>query len=140
MGIALDELKRAAAIRAVAQLEDGMIVGLGSRTTAAFAIAEIGRLVRAGLRIVGVPTSEKTAEQARALGIPLSTLGEHTDIDLTIDGADEVELQTLNLVKGGGGNLLPENIVASASRRLVMVVDQNKLVDQLGIRVPVEVA
>ena len=138
----VDELKKAAASWAVAQLKDGMIVGLGSRSTARFAVAEIGRLVKDGLRIVGIPTSENTAEQARDLGIPLSTLGEHPEIDVTIDGADEVELRTLNLIKGGGGNLLREKIVATASKRLVIVVDQGKLVDRLGSRakVPVEVA
>jgi ribose 5-phosphate isomerase A len=137
-----DELKRAAANWAVAQLTDGMTVGLGSRSTASFAVAEIGRRVEAGLRVVGIPTSENTAEQARSLGIPLSTLGEHPEIDVTIDGADEVELRTLNLIKGGGGNLLREKIVAAASRRLVIVIDQSKLVDRLGsrARVPVEVA
>src|ERR1700730_1013829 len=120
MSTAVDELKRAAANRAVAQLKDGMIVGLGSRTTAAFAVAEIGRLVKAGLRVVGVPTSEETAGQGPTLGIPLWSLAEHPEIDLTIDGADEVELQTLSLIKGGGGNLLREKIVATASRRLVI--------------------
>jgi ribose 5-phosphate isomerase A len=119
-----------------------MTVGLGSRSTASFAVAEIGRRVEAGLRVVGIPTSENTAEQARSLGIPLSTLGEHPEVDVTIDGADEVELRTLNLIKGGGGNLLREKIVAAASRRLVIVIDQSKLVDRLGsrARVPVEVA
>jgi ribose 5-phosphate isomerase A len=139
---AVDELKKAAANWAAAQLKDGMVVGLGSRSTASFAVAEIGRLVRAGLRIVGIPTSENTAEQARSLDIPLSTLGEHPEIDVTIDGADEVEVRTLNLIKGGGGNLLREKIVAASSKRLVIVVDQGKLVDRLGSRakVPVEVA
>ena len=142
MSSEVDELKRAAANWAVAQLKDGMIVGLGSRSTASFAVSEIGRLMKRGLRIVGIPTSENTAEQARSLGIPLSTLGEHPAIDVTIDGADEVELHTLNLIKGGGGNLLREKIVATASKRLVIVVDQGKLVDRLGTRasVPVEVA
>jgi ribose 5-phosphate isomerase A len=142
MDSAVDELKRAAANWAVAQLKGGMIVGLGSRSTAKFAVSEIGRLVKAGLHIVGIPTSENTAEQARSLGIPLSPLGEHPEIDVTIDGADEVELRTLNLIKGGGGNLLREKIVATASKRLVIVIDQSKLVDRLGSHapVPVEVA
>lgn len=124
------------------QLKDGMVVGLGSRSTASFAVSEIGRLVKTGLRIVGIPTSENTAEQALSLGIPLSTLAEHPEIDVTIDGADEVELRRLNLIKGGGGNLLREKIVATASKRLVVVVDHGKLVDRLGSRakVPVEVA
>ncbi len=135
------EFKRAAAAWAVEQLVDGMVVGLGSRSTAAFAFSAIGERVRMGLRIVGIPTSESTAEQARCLGIPLSTLDEYPQIDVTIDGADEVELGTLNLIKGGGGNLLREKIVATASKRLVIVVDQGKLVERLGARtnVPVEV-
>ncbi len=137
-----DELKQAAATRAVEQLADGMVVGLGSGSTASFAISAIGERIRAGLRIVGIPTSESTAEKGRSLGIPLSTLDEYTRIDITIDGADEVELGTLNLIKGGGGNLLREKIVATASKRLVIVVDQSKLVERLGTRVsvPVEVA
>lgn len=140
--VAVDELKKAAANWAADQLKDGMVVGLGSRSTASFAVYEIGRLVKTGLRIVGIPTSENTAEQALSLGIPLSTLAEHPEIDVTIDGADEVELRTLNLIKGGGGNLLREKIVATASKRLVIVVDHGKLVDRLGSRakVPVEVA
>jgi ribose 5-phosphate isomerase A len=140
--VAVDELKKAAASWAADQLKNGMVVGLGSRSTASFAVSEIGRLVKTGLRIVGIPTSENTAEQALSLGIPLSTLAEHPEIDVTIDGADEVELRTLNLIKGGGGNLLREKIVATASKRLVVVVDHGKLVDRLGSRakVPVEVA
>jgi len=139
---AADELKRSAATWATEQLKDGMVVGLGSRSTASFAVSAIGQLVKAGLRVVGVPTSEKTATQARSLGIPLATLGECPEIDVTIDGADEVELRTLNLIKGGGGNLLREKIVASASKRLIIVVDQSKLVSRLGshVSVPVECA
>jgi ribose 5-phosphate isomerase A len=111
---AVGEFKKAAANWAVAQLKDGMIVGLGSRSPASFAVAEIGRRVSLGLRVVGVPTSKNTARQARGLGIPLSTLGAHPEIDVTIDGANEVE--SLNLIKGGGGNLLREKIVATAER------------------------
>jgi ribose 5-phosphate isomerase A len=135
-------LKQAAASQAAAQLQDGMIVGLGSGSTANLAVAAIGQRVKQGLRIVGIPTSEQTADQARALGIPLSTLGEYPRIDVTIDGADEVELGTLNLIKGGGGNQLREKIVATASARLVIVVDDTKVVPQLGThaKVPVEVA
>lgn len=139
---AIDELKKAAADWAAQQLKDGTIVGLGSGSTAAFAVSAIGLRVKDGLRIIGIPTSEKTAGQARDLGIPLSTLGEYPEVDVTIDGADEVELQTLNLIKGGGGNLLREKIIAAASKRLVIVVDRGKLVDRLGSHstVPVEVA
>ena len=88
--------------------------------------------VAAGLQIVGIPTSERTAAQARRLGIPLASFAEYQKLDLTIDGADEVELGTLNLIKGLGGALLREKIVAAASRRLVIVVDQEKLVERLG--------
>lgn len=138
----LDKLKQAAAASAATQLQNGMIVGLGSGSTATLAVAAIGLRVQQGLQIIGIPTSEKTAEQAQRLGIPLSTLGEHSQIDVTIDGADEVELGTLNLIKGGGGNQLREKIVASASSRLLIVVDDTKVVPQLGTRakVPVEVA
>lgn len=137
-----DNLKAAAATHAVAQLKDGAIVGLGSGTTAKLAVDAIGRRVKEGLRIVGIPTSEKTADQARSLGIPLSTLGEYPRIDVTIDGADEVELGTLDLIKGGGGNHLREKIVAVASSRLVIIVDKTKVVPKLGthFKVPVEVA
>lgn len=137
-----DELKRMAATWAAEQLRDGMIVGLGSGSTSRLAVFAIGQLVKRGLRIVGVPTSETIADQARDWGIPLSDLGEHPEIDVTIDGADEVELPTLNLIKGGGGNLLREKIVATASKRLVIAVDDSKLSDRLGSRfkVPVEVA
>jgi ribose 5-phosphate isomerase A len=134
-------LKEAAANVAAAQLQSGMIVGLGSGTTAKLLVAAIGRRVKEGLRIVGIPTSEQTAEQARALGIPLSTLADHSQIDVTIDGADEVQLGTLHLIKGGGGNQLREKIVATASSRLTIIVDETKLVRQLGshAKVPVEV-
>jgi ribose 5-phosphate isomerase A len=137
----VDELKRAAAESAVTQVKDGMVVGLGSGSTAALAVSALGRRVREGLRIAGIPTSERTAAQARALDIPLTTLGEHSQIDLTIDGADEAEAGSLNLIKGHGGALLREKIVASASQRLVIVADESKLVDRLGQRqsVPVEV-
>jgi ribose 5-phosphate isomerase A len=138
---ALNRLKEAAAESAVTQVKDGMIVGLGSGSTAALAVNAIGKRVREGLRIIGIPTSEQTAEQARGLGIPLSNLGEHAQIDLTIDGADEVEAGTLDLIKGRGGALLREKIVVSATARLVIIVDETKLVDRLGIHdaVPVEI-
>jgi ribose 5-phosphate isomerase A len=139
---AQDRLKEAAADRAAADLKDGLIVGLGSGSTARFAVEAIGRRVKEGLRLIGIPTSEETAHLARGLGIPLSTLGDYSRIDVTIDGADEVELNTLDLIKGGGGNHLREKIVATASSRLVIIVDESKLVHQLGThaKVPVEVA
>jgi ribose 5-phosphate isomerase A len=138
---ALRSFKVAAAEAALAELRDGMIVGLGTGSTAALMVDALGPRVRGGLRITGIPTSERTAEQARGLGIPLSTLAEHSGIDVTIDGADEVEVGALNLTKGLGGALLREKIVASASARLIIIVDEGKLVDRLGSRsvVPVEV-
>jgi len=137
----MDQFKKAAAEAAVTHVTDGMIVGLGTGSTATFAIEALGKLVRNGLRVHGIPTSEQTARQASSLGIPLTTLAEHLDVDITIDGADEVELGTLNLIKGHGGALLREKIVASASARLLIIVDESKLVDRLGSRfaVPVEV-
>ena len=137
-----DALKRAAALRAVAEVEDGMVVGLGTGSTAAFVVEELAARVARGLRIAGIPTSERTAAMAKRLGIPIAGFAEHQRLDLTIDGADEVERKTLHLIKGLGGALLREKIVAAASRRLVIVVDREKLVDRLGERspVPVEVA
>jgi ribose 5-phosphate isomerase A len=134
-----DALKRAAAEAAVDLVEDGMIVGLGTGSTAAFAVEALARRHRQGLSFVGIPTSERTAAQARAAGIPLSSFAQHRQIDLTIDGADEVERGTLNLIKGLGGALLREKIVANASRRLAIVVDGAKLVDRLGTHAPVPV-
>jgi ribose 5-phosphate isomerase A len=132
-------LKRAAAEAAVELVQDGMVVGLGTGSTAAFAVDALARRHRQGLRFVGIPTSERTAEQAKALGIPITSFAEHQWIDLTIDGADEVECGTLNLIKGLGGALLREKIVAAASRGLAIIVDGTKLVDRLGTRVPVPV-
>jgi ribose 5-phosphate isomerase A len=134
-----DELKKQAALRAVEFVEDGMVVGLGTGSTAYFVVEGLGVRVKEGLKITGIPTSERTATQARSLGIPLATFAEHQRIDLTIDGADEVERRSLNLIKGLGGALLREKIVAAASQRLVIVVDHEKLVDQLGDHTPVPV-
>src|SRR2546430_16579783 len=130
--MARDELKRAAARRAIEEVEDGMVVGLGTGSTAAFVVEGLAARVAAGLRVVGIPTSERTAAQARRLGIPIATFAEHQRPELTIDGADEVQLGTLDLIKGLGGALLREKIVAAASERLVIVVDQEKLVEPLG--------
>ena len=134
-----DALKRAAAEAAVELVEDGMVVGLGTGSTAAFAVEALARRQAKGLRFVGIPTSQRTAAQAKAAGIPLTSFAEHRRIDLTIDGADEVERGTLNLIKGLGGALLREKIVAAASRRLAIIVDGDKLVDRLGTRAPVPV-
>jgi ribose 5-phosphate isomerase A len=134
--------KQAVAEVAVKIVQDGMVLGLGSGTTAAMYVAELGRRVgRERLRVVGIPTSESTAAQARRLGIPLTTFAKHGVIDLTIDGADEVEIGSLSLIKGHGGALLREKIVATASKRIVIVADTTKIGERLGSResVPVEV-
>ncbi len=123
--------KRQAAERAVALVRPGMRLGLGSGSTARHFVDLIGAAVRNGLTIVGVPTSEATARQARELGIPLTTLDETPELDLTVDGADEID-GALRLIKGGGGALLREKIVAAASRRMVVVADASKRVTRLG--------
>jgi len=136
---ALDQEKQAAARAAAELVEPGSIVGLGSGSTATYAIRFLGQRVRESLRIVGIPTSQKTKQLAEQLGIPLSTLDEHPQIDIDIDGADEIDPQ-LNLIKGGGGALLREKIIASASRRFIVVGDSSKQVAHLGkFPLPVEV-
>jgi ribose 5-phosphate isomerase A len=137
-----EQLKMAAARSAVGLVTDDLVVGLGTGSTAALAIRCLGERVREGLRIVGVPTSERSAAQARALGIRTVDLGDVPGVDLTIDGADDVEEGSLNLIKGLGGALLREKIVACASKRLVIIVHGAKLVPRLlGPRavVPIEV-
>lgn len=137
-----DALKRLAAEQAVTLIQSGMVVGLGVGSTAIFAIRRIAELLASGeLRdIVGVPCALRVEEEAQRLGIPLTTLEEHSQVDLTIDGADEVDPQ-LNLIKGGGAALLREKIVAQSSRREVIVVDEAKLSPVLGTQwaIPVEV-
>jgi ribose 5-phosphate isomerase A len=137
---AQDDAKRRAAVAAVARIESGMVVGLGSGSTSALAVEELGRRIASGeLRdIVGIPTSAATQRQATSLGIPLTSLEQHPVVDLTVDGADEVDPDG-NLIKGLGGALLREKIVATASRRLVIMVDPSKLVPRLGTRAPVPV-
>lgn len=115
------------------------MLGLGSGSTAAFALEALAARIARGLRVAGIPTSEKAAERARRLGVPLTSFAEHRRIDLTIDGADQIERGTLNLVKGLGGALLREKIVASASRRMIVVADETKLVERLGARTPLPV-
>lgn len=136
-----DEQKRAAAEAAAALVQSGMVVGLGTGSTAAFAIDALIRRVRQGLDIVAIPSSERSAAQAREGGIRLVDFSEHRRIDLTIDGADEILPGPLHLVKGHGGALLREKIVAAASDRLVIMADDSKLVDRLGAKmsVPIEV-
>ena len=142
MSLDRDHLKRAAAERAIDFVESGMVLGLGTGSTASFVIEQLAARIASGLAVVAIPTSEHTADLARRLGIPLTTFAEHRRIDLAIDGADEVQRTTLDLIKGGGGALLREKIVAAASARFIVVVDQEKLVDRLGehISLPVEVA
>jgi ribose 5-phosphate isomerase A len=133
-----DDWKRAAAEAAVAEVADGMLVGLGTGTTAAFAIECLGRRVRDGLAFRAVATSERTAERARTAGIPLVDLTEIAEIDLCIDGVDEVD-PGLRAIKGAGGAMLREKIVASAARRMIAIADQSKAVLKLGaMPVPIE--
>lgn len=133
-------LKQIAAVRAVDLVSDGMVLGLGTGSTTAYAIDELGARLADGrlCDIVGVPTSEATAQRARGLGIPLTTLVEQPVLDLVIDGADEVDPH-LDLIKGLGGALLREKIVAVAARRLITIVDESKLVARLGMRGPLPV-
>lgn len=137
-----NEWKKVAAESAARLVEDGMVVGLGSGSTAEFFVEALARrLSSERLRISAIPTSERTAALARELKIPLTNFAVHTRIDLTIDGADEVELGTLSLIKGHGGALLREKIVAAASERMVVVADETKISEKLGTlaSVPVEI-
>lgn len=137
-----DELKQEAAFRAVEFVTSNMVIGLGSGSTASFAVHRIAARMEAGEleNIVGIPSSTKTATLAQELGIPLTGFDEQQQIDINIDGADEVD-PNLNLIKGGGGALLREKVVAQASRRNVIIVDDSKLSAQLGTNwaVPIEV-
>ncbi|MDZ4803956.1 MAG: ribose-5-phosphate isomerase RpiA [Candidatus Eisenbacteria bacterium] len=133
-----DLLKRQAATLAIESVLDGMIVGLGTGSTASWAVRLLGERVAKGLTIQGVPTSEATARLAREVGIPLVDFESIWGIDLTLDGADEVD-SDLNMVKGGGGALLREKIVATASKELIIMVDPAKLVPRLGEHFPLPV-
>ncbi|MBI3993252.1 MAG: ribose-5-phosphate isomerase RpiA [Candidatus Lambdaproteobacteria bacterium] len=135
----LDHEKKLAGEAAAELVEDGMTVGLGTGSTAAYAVRRLGERVRAGLHVRGLPTSTHTEALAREVGIPLVDFAEVTRLDLTLDGADEID-PDLNLIKGGGGALFREKIVAAASRRLIIFADHTKLVPQLGaFPLPVEV-
>jgi len=135
----MDDLKRQAAARALEQVRDGMKLGLGTGSTAKHFVELLGMRVRDGLNVVGVPTSEATRADAVRCGVPLTTLDEVDRLDLTVDGADEID-PALNLIKGGGGALLREKIVASASDRMIVIADDTKWVDMLGrFPLPVEV-
>src|SRR5215469_4489543 len=135
----LDQEKQLAAGAAVQLVEQGSIVGLGSGSTATYALECLAERVRGGLKIQGIPTSQKIKQLAEQMHIPLTTLEQHPQVDIDIDGADEIDPQ-LNLIKGGGGALLREKIIASASRRFVVVAQSTKQVARLGkFPLPVEV-
>ncbi|MEM7115907.1 MAG: ribose-5-phosphate isomerase RpiA [Chloroflexota bacterium] len=138
--MALEELKKQAAEKAVELIESGMVVGLGTGSTAVYAVRAIGRLLQDGAltNIIAIPTSEATAALARECQIPLTTLQEQPVIDLTIDGADEIT-PNLDLTKGLGGALLREKIVAAASKQNIIIADHTKRVDRLGTRSPIPV-
>ena len=132
-------LKIEAARVALTHVEDGMRLGIGTGSTAEEFVRLLAERVAAGLNVIGVPTSERTAALCRELGVPLATLDELPELDLTIDGADEVDAQ-LTLIKGGGGALLREKIVAAASARMIVIADESKVVDVLGrFPLPIEV-
>ena len=134
-----DSWKQLAGTTAAKLVEDGMILGLGSGSTAAYFIYALAQRIAAGLRIGGaVPASEASAQLAGNLNIPLTNLDTHPELDLAIDGADEIDSQ-LRLIKGGGGALLREKIVASAARRFIIIADATKQVTQLGLKMPVPV-
>ena len=137
-----DELKQKAAMIAVGFVEPGMVVGLGTGSTTQFALEALGERIRSGgLRdVVGIPSSLRTEKAARELGIPLTDFETHPLIDVTIDGADEVDPE-LNLIKGGGGALLREKVLAQATRHNIIIVDESKLAPRLGTKwaLPVEV-
>jgi ribose 5-phosphate isomerase A len=135
-----EEAKKRVALEAVKHVKDGFVVGLGSGSTAAFAIQELGKMIKQkDLHIMGVPSSSQAKILAVNSGIPLTTLDEHPVLDLAIDGADEVD-KNLDMIKGGGGALTREKIVASSAKKVVIVADESKLVEKLGkFKLPIEV-
>ena len=134
----MDDLKKQASIAALEAIKDGMIVGLGTGSTATHFIRELGVRVQAGLRVHGIPTSEESRKLAAEVGIPLTTLREHPIIDVTVDGADEVS-DGLDLMKGLGGALVREKVVAHASKKVIIVVDETKLTGRLGVKAPIPI-
>jgi ribose 5-phosphate isomerase A len=137
--VTMDELKRRAAVGALEHVCDGMKLGLGTGSTARHFVELLGERVRAGLNVIGVPTSEATRVCAQRCGVPLTSLDDVDRLDLTVDGADEID-PVLNLIKGGGGALLREKIVAAASDRMIVIADDSKWVKALGgFPLPVEV-
>ena len=131
-------MKRKAADAALTYVKPGMVLGLGTGSTARFFLEGVARLVREGVDLKGVPTSFATADAAKELGIPLTSLEERPSVDLCVDGADEVDPK-LDLIKGLGGALFREKIVAAASKRFIVIVDSSKLVPRLGTKAPVPV-
>lgn len=137
--MSMDDLKRQAAARALEQVRDGMKLGLGTGSTAKHFVELLGERVRGGLKVIGVPTSEATRADADRCGVPLTTLDHVDRLDLTVDGADEID-PNLELIKGGGGALLREKIVAAASDRMIVIADETKWVQTLGrFPLPIEV-
>jgi ribose 5-phosphate isomerase A len=135
-----EQLKKIAAEKATEEVQNGMVVGLGTGSTVYYALLKLGKMVRDGLNIIGIPTSDGTEKIAVEQNIPLSTLAAHPTIELTIDGADEVDAH-LNLIKGGGAALVREKIIANASKRILIVVDESKVSRVLGttFALPVEI-
>ncbi len=134
-----DDLKKRVAYEAINYIKDGMVVGLGTGSTMYYAIQSLGERIKEGLNIKGIPTSEKTAEWARSNNIPLTDFSEVNHLDLVIDGADEVD-ENFQLIKGGGGALLREKIVANATDQFIVIIDESKYVQTLGkFKLPVEV-
>ena len=133
-----EELKKLAGEKAVDHIEDGMIIGLGTGSTVEYTLRKLGELVKKGLKIKGIPTSVHTQRIAEKEKIPLTTLEENPVIDVTIDGADEVD-SDLNLIKGGGGALVREKIIAFNSKKVIIVIDDSKVVKALGIDFPLPV-
>lgn len=134
----MEELKRMAAYEAVKRVRDGMVVGLGTGSTTRYAIEKIGEMVREGMEIIGIATSKQTEEIASRAGIKIADINDYEEIDITIDGADQVD-KDLNLIKGRGGALLREKIVASCSRKEIIIVDESKMVKKFSFPLPVEV-
>lgn len=135
-----EQQKKIAAEKAIEEVKNGMILGLGTGSTVYYALLKLGEMIRDGLSIIGIPTSEGTEKIATEQNIPLTTLAKHSSIELTIDGADEVDAH-LNLIKGGGAALVREKIIANASKRIVIVVDESKVSQVLGttFSLPVEI-
>jgi len=135
-----EEMKKLAAEKAVEYIEDGMIVGLGTGSTVEYTLIKLGEMIKKGLKIQGIPTSLRTKKSANNYGIPLTDLKEHPEIDVTIDGADEVD-SNLFVIKGGGGALTREKIIAYHSKKVIIITDETKVTKKLGVdfALPVEV-